>query len=118
MVLAVTVLFVFVLGFVTVLAVTLLTFCRASVAGFTFFLAVAVVAGLVVAGRVVEVAGLLVVVGLTVRLVADEFAGRVAGLVVELVFAGRVVVVEGLVVVIVGRPCAEGVRFIFCCALW
>ena len=53
-----------VLGFVAVLAVTLgFSFCRAVVAVFTFCFAVAFVAGLVVAGRAVEVAGLVAVVG-------------------------------------------------------
>lgn len=121
-----------VLGFVTVVAVTLgFTLCRASVVVLTFCLAVALVAGVAVVGRVVELAGLVVVVGVTVRLVAEVFAGFavtfvfagrlvvvVEGLVV--VVAGRVVVVEveGLAVVVVGCPCVEGVRLMFCCALW
>lgn len=70
--------------------------------------------------------------GVTVRLVAEVFAGfavtfvvagRVVVVVVEglvVVVAGRVVVVEveGLAVVVVGCPCVEGVRLMFCCALW
>ena len=102
-----------VLGFVTVLAVTLgFSVCRAVVAVFTFCFAVAFVAGLVVAGRAVEVAGLVAVVGFTVRLVAE----LLAGFAVVFVVAGRVVVVEveGLAVVVVGRAWVEGVRLMFC----
>ena len=102
-----------VLGFVTVLDVTLgFSVCRAVVAVFTFCFAVAFVAGLVVAGRAVEVAGLVAVVGFTVRLVAE----LLAGFAVVFVVAGRVVVVEveGLAVVVVGRAWVEGVRLMFC----
>ena len=86
-----------VLGFVAVVAVTFVfTFCLASAVGVTFCLAGAFV---VVVEGLVEGEG----VGVTVRLVADVFAGFA---VVGVVAAGRAldVVVEGLAVVVVGRP--------------
>lgn len=77
----------------------------------------------VVAGRVLEVEGLLAVTGVVVRL---EVVDVVEGLAVAFVAAGRVVVVvvEGLTVLaglvfaglVVGRPCVEGVRPMFCWA--
>lgn len=73
------------------------TFCLASAVGVTFCLAGAFV--VVVVEGLVEGEG----VGVTVRLVADVFAGFA---VVVVVAAGRAldVVVEGLAVVVVGRP--------------
>ena len=90
-------------GFEAVFAVTL---------GFVSCLEVAFIAEVAVAGRVVEVAGLVAVVGLTVRLVAEVLAGFAVAFVV----AGRVVVVEveGLAVGVVGRAWVEGVRLMFC----
>ena len=76
------------------------------------------------------VAGLVTVVGLTGWLVADVLAGLAVVVVVVgrvvvvvgrvVVVVGRVVVVEveGLAVGVVGRPWVEGVRPMFCCALW
>ena len=90
--------------FATVLVVVVgFTFCLASEAVFVVCRADVVVAELVVAGRAVDVAGLLTVAEFVLRLAADEVAGFVV--VAELVVAGRVVVVAGLVfVVVVGRP--------------
>ena len=123
-------LFALALGFVTVLVVALgFTFCWPSVEVLTFCLEVAFVVGFTVVGRLGVAEGFVVVVVVVVgRLVAVEVAGLavvpvVAGRVVvveglAVVVAGREVVVEGLVVAVVGRPCVEGVRLIFCCALW
>jgi len=99
------------------------TFCLTAEELLAFCLAVVAVGVVVVVeiGRVLEVAGLLAVTGVVVRL---DVVGVVDGLAVAFVAAGRVVegVVEGLTLLaglvfaglVVGRPCVEGVRPMFC----